>query len=145
MPNEIKVEINSTLRLENAQGQTLDPKAQGQMGNVLGALSAQFLVQGGVKLANSLGNAQLSRALGQGTKFAFLGVQMLSGNPLAVATLGLDLASEAIKVAMQNKRDMAKMMNEIDNARIKAGLLDISGATVSENAFTGRYKYGRGG
>lgn len=143
MPNEIKVEINSTLRLENAQGQTLDTKAQGQMGNVLGALSAQFLVQGGVKLANSLGNAQLSRALGQGTKFAFLGVQMLSGNPLAVATLGLNLASEAIKVAMQNKRDMAKMMNEIDNARIKAGLLDIGMSGVTTN-FYGRYKYGRG-
>ena len=145
MPERYEININNSVKLEGTQGQTISPKSQGQMGNVLGAISAQFMIQGGVKLANSLGNAQLSRALGESTKFAFLGVQMLSGNPMAVATLGLELASQAIKVATQNKKDMAKMMNEIDNARMKAGLLDISGATVSENAFTGRYKYGRGG
>ena len=147
MPNEDKkivIEVNNNLKVTSASGQQVQAQTQ-KRGDIGSALSAQFLVQGGVRLANSLGNQQLSQVLSEGAKYTFLATKIMTGaNPMALATLGLNLASEAIQRIVKLEKDKAKRLNELDNARIKAGLLVIGNSQVSENWITGRYKYGRG-
>jgi hypothetical protein len=63
---------------------------------------------------------------------------------MAMATLGINLAAEAIQRIVKLEKDKAKKLNEVDNARIKAGLLVIGNSQITENWITGRYKYGRG-
>ena len=141
----IVLEINNNVSVQGQTGQPVTPRTN-QRGDVGSALSAQFLVQGGVRLANSLGNQQLSQALSEGAKYGFLASKILmSANPVALATLGINLASEAIQRIVKIEKEKAKQANEVDNARIRAGLMVIGNAQISENFFTGRYKYGRGG
>lgn len=141
---KIIIDINNNVQVTGANGQPVAPRTD-KRGDIGSALSAQFLVQGGVRLANSLGNQQLSQVLSEGAKYTFLATKIMTGvNPMAMATLGINLAAEAIQRIVKLEKDKAKRLNEVDNARIKAGLLVIGNSQISENWITGRYKYGRG-
>lgn len=61
------------------------------------AISAGFLIQSGQKLIAATGNTQVSKAIGDTVKYGTLGIRAFGGDFTALASMAIDLASEAIK------------------------------------------------
>lgn len=96
------------------------------------AISAGFLIQSGQKLIAATGNTQVSKAIGDTVKYGTLGVRVLSGDVTALASMAIDLASEAIKKVNQLRQE-AEVNNQIKynqilNGRVflGSGRIDIS-------------------
>jgi hypothetical protein len=68
---------------------------------------------------------------------------LLPPNPVGIATLALTVSADALDKITDDIRKRAKADNETDNARIKAGLLDISDVQIKSNWFSGRQTYKR--
>jgi hypothetical protein len=107
-------------------------------------ISAQFLVEAGSRLLNATGNSEISQAVSKTGRYVFLGARAIGGDPTAIATLAVDLASQALKAVMDQAKNDAQMRNDIDTARYNAGLLNLDGVKISKNFWTGRYEYSRG-
>lgn len=82
--------VNQPIR-NNATGTLTRTEVTGQ------AISAGFLIQSGQKLIAATGNTQVSKAIGDTVKYGTLGIRVLSGDVTALASMAIDLASEAIK------------------------------------------------
>lgn len=148
MAYEYRIPVEATLNINgaNLQGQTqLANQTMGQIvsnqkqQSLTGALSAQFLVEQSTRLLNATGNQQAASMISTGARYTFLGVRAMGGDATAMVTLAVSLASKAL----EEVRKKAEQSNEIDNALIKSGLMDLEGVQVRKNFFTGRQQYNR--
>lgn len=89
------------------------------------AISAGFLIQSGQKLIAAAGNTQVSKAIGDIVKYGTLGIRAFGGDFTALASMAIDLGSEAIKKVNQLRQEaevnnQAKY-NQLLNGRIFLG------------------------
>jgi hypothetical protein len=118
-------------------------KPKGDTG-ILGALDAQFLLRAGSRIISATGNNEISAAISKVARYGFQTVRaLLPPNPVGIATLALTVSADALDKITDDIRKRAKADNETDNARIKAGLLDISNVQIKSNWFSGRQTYKR--
>lgn len=148
MVYEYRIPVDATLNISSTGLQSQTQAATQSIGQTVsnqkqlaltGALSAQFLVEQSSRLLNATGNQQLANTISTGSRYAFLGVRALGGDVTAMATLAVSLASKAL----EEVRKQAEQSNEIDNARIKSGLMNMEGVRMRKNFFTGRQQYNR--
>jgi hypothetical protein len=124
MANEIIITVqNQIQQQEQVAGQVgiQTPSASAkkkQADGFLGAIDAQFLVRGANRLLSATGNTE-------------------------IATLALSISADALNKITDDIRKRAAAENEVDNARIKAGLLDVTDVRIQSNWFSGKQTYRR--
>jgi hypothetical protein len=148
MTNEIIITVQNVIQGEQQADvpEVPKPKVKKPKGDtgILGALDAQFLVRAGSRIISSTGNNEISAAISKVARYGFQTVRaLLPPNPVGIATLALTISADVLDKVSDNIRKQAKADNETDNARIKAGLLDISGVQIKSNWFSGRQTYKR--
>jgi len=132
------IPTNPTVPLNT--GTSLETSQTGSRTRAIGgAISAQFMVSAASRLLNASGNNEAAKTVGDVGRYAFLGVRAMSGDPTAIATLALELATNAWEAARKN----AELLNKNDESQIRAGLLDLNGVTIRKDFWTGRYVYSR--
>lgn len=117
---------------------TIDPTTSKTFGTGR-AISAHFFVGAATRLLNASGNQQIAQTVGDIGRYAFLGARALAMDPTAIASLALDVATNAWEMARKNAEDS----NKDDEAMIRAGLMNLNGITVRKEFWTGRYVYSR--
>jgi hypothetical protein len=148
MVNEIIITVQNVIQGEQQTDtpqvpQPKSPKPKGDTG-ILGALDAQFLLRAGTRIISSTGNNEVSAAISKVARYGFQTVRaLLPPNPVGIATLALTISADVLEKVTDDIRKKAKADNETDNARIKAGLLDISNVQIKSNWFSGRQTYKR--
>jgi hypothetical protein len=148
MTNEIIITVQNVIQAESQADVPTVPKPKvkkpkGDEG-ILGALDAQFLLRAGTRIISSTGNNEISAAISKVARYGFQTVRaLLPPNPVGIATLALTISADVLDKVSDNIRKQAKADNETDNARIKAGLLDISNVQIKSNWFSGRQTYKR--
>ena len=148
MTNEIIITVQNVIQGEQQADVPAVPKPKvkkpkGDEG-ILGALDAQFLLRAGTRIISSTGNNEVSAAISKVARYGFQTVRaLLPPNPVGIATLALTISADVLDKVSDNIRKQAKADNETDNARIKAGLLDISNVQIKSNWFSGRQTYKR--
>jgi hypothetical protein len=150
MANEIIITVQNQIAEQSATatgqvGATPKAKAKDKPAEgLLGAIDAQFLLRGANRLLQATGNNEINQAVGKITRYGFMiGRALLPPNPIGIATLALTVSAEALNKITDNIRKEATQANEVDNARIRAGLLDISQTKITNNWFSGRQTYKR--
>jgi hypothetical protein len=148
MTNEIIITVQNVIQGEQQADVPAVPKPKvkkpkGDTG-ILGALDAQFLLRAGSRIISATGNNEVSAAISKVARYGFQTVRaLLPPNPVGIATLALTISADVLDKVSDNIRKQAKADNETDNARIKAGLLDISNVQIKSNWFSGRQTYKR--
>jgi hypothetical protein len=149
MANEIIITVQNVIQGEQ-QADTpqvpkpKSPKPKEPPAGILGALDAQFLLRAGSRLISATGNNEISAAISKVARYGFqVARAVLPPNPVGIATLALSISADVLDKVTDDLRKRATADNETDNARIKAGLLDISQVQVKNNWFTGRQTYRR--
>lgn len=94
------------------------------------AISAGFLIQSGQKLIAATGNTQVSKAIGDTVKYGTLGVRVLSGDVTALASMAIDLASEAIKKVNQLRQE-AEVNNQAKYNQLLNGQQFLGSGQIS--------------
>jgi hypothetical protein len=148
MTNEIIITVQNVIQGEQQADvpEVPKPKVKKPKGDtgILGALDAQFLLRAGTRLISATGNNEVSAAISKVARYGFQTVRaLLPPNPVGIATLALTVSADALDKVTDELRKKAKADNETDNARIKAGLLDITNVQVKSNWFSGRQTYKR--
>jgi hypothetical protein len=148
MTNEIIITVQNVIQGEQQADvpEVPKPKVKKPKGDtgILGALDAQFLVRAGSRIISATGNNEISAAISKVARYGFQTVRaLLPPNPVGIATLALTVSADALDKVTDELRKKAKADNETDNARIKAGLLDITNVQVKSNWFSGRQTYKR--
>jgi hypothetical protein len=149
MTNEIIITVQNVIQGGEQQADVPavpKPKVKKPKGDegILGALDAQFLLRAGTRIISSTGNNEISAAISKVARYGFQTVRaLLPPNPVGIATLALTISADVLDKVSDNIRKQAKADNETDNARIKAGLLDISNVQIKSNWFSGRQTYKR--
>jgi hypothetical protein len=148
MTNEIIITVQNVIQGEQQADvpEVPKPKVKKPKGDtgILGALDAQFLVRAGSRIISATGNNEISAAISKVARYGFQTVRaLLPPNPVGIATLALTVSADALDKITDDIRKRAKADNETDNARIKAGLLDISNVQIKSNWFSGRQTYKR--
>jgi hypothetical protein len=148
MANEIIITVQNVIQGEQEAEtpQVPKPKVKKPKGDtgILGAIDAQFLLRAGSRIISATGNNEVSAAISKVARYGFqVARAILPPNPMGIATLALTISADAIEKVTDNLRKQATADNETDNARIKAGLLDISQVQIKNNWLTGRQTYRR--
>ena len=149
MANEIVITVKNQIETTEQQAQVPQQVAPTPAStitgkDILGAISAQFIVGATNRLIAATGNNEISSAVSKVAKYGFQTVRALvPPNPVGIATLALTIAADALDKVTDDIRKRATAENEVDNARIKAGLLDISQTAIKTNWFSGRQTYRR--
>ena len=149
MTNEIIITVQNVIQGGEQQADVPavpKPKVKKPKGDegILGALDAQFLLRAGTRIISSTGNNEISAAISKVARYGFQTVRaLLPPNPVGIATLALSISADVLDKVSDNIRKQAKADNETDNARIKAGLLDITNVQIKSNWFSGRQTYKR--
>jgi hypothetical protein len=148
MTNEIIITVQNVIQGEQQADvpEVPKPKVKKPKGDtgILGALDAQFLIRAGSRIISATGNNEISAAISKVARYGFQTVRaLLPPNPVGIATLALTVSADALDKVTDELRKKAKADNETDNARIKAGLLDITNVQVKSNWFSGRQTYKR--
>jgi hypothetical protein len=148
MTNEIIITVQNVIQGEQQADvpEVPKPKVKKPKGDtgILGALDAQFLLRAGSRIISATGNNEISAAISKVARYGFQTVRaLLPPNPVGIATLALTVSADALDKITDELRKKAKADNETDNARIKAGLLDISNVQIKSNWFSGRQTYKR--
>lgn len=106
------------------------------------------VVRQGSKLINAFGLASTEedKAMMRATqKLMSYGVKtsaaILSGNPMAYIDLIVDAICDITQKVRENAQKIAAKENEQDMARLQAGLLNLEGAYIKTDSFSGRYNY----
>jgi hypothetical protein len=148
MANEIIITVQNVIQGEQEAGATEVPKPKvkkpkGDEG-ILGALDAQFLIRGATRLISATGNNEVTAAISKVARYGFMTARaLLPPNPVGIATLALSVSADALDKITDDIRKRATAENEIDTARIKAGLLDVRDARVQTQWFSGRRTFKR--
>jgi hypothetical protein len=148
MANEIIITVQNVIQGEQEAEtpQVPKPKVKKPKGDtgILGAIDAQFLLRAGSRIISSTGNNEVSAAISKVARYGFQTARaLLPPNPMGIATLALTISADVIEKVTDDLRKKATADNETDNARIKAGLLDISEVRIKNNWLTGRQTYRR--
>jgi hypothetical protein len=149
MANEIIITVQNQIQGEQQADvpevpKPKSPKKPKAPDGILGALDAQFLVRAGSRLISATGNNEVSAAISKVARYGFQTVRaLLPPNPVGIATLALTISADVLDKVTDDIRKRAIADNETDNARIKAGLLDISSTNIKTNWFSGRQTYKR--
>jgi hypothetical protein len=148
MANEIIITVQNVIQGEQQADvpEVPKPKVKKPKGDtgILGALDAQFLLRAGTRLISATGNNEISAAISKVARYGFQTVRaLLPPNPVGIATLALTVSADALDKVTDELRKKAKADNETDNARIKAGLLDVTNVQIKSNWFSGRQTYKR--
>jgi hypothetical protein len=148
MTNEIIITVQNVIQGEQQADvpEVPKPKVKKPKGDtgILGALDAQFLLRAGSRIISSTGNNEVSAAISKVARYGFQTVRaLLPPNPVGIATLALTISADVLEKVTDDIRKKAKADNETDNARIKAGLLDITNVQIKSNWFSGRQTYKR--
>ena len=148
MANEIIITVQNVIQGEQQADvpEVPKPKVKKPKGDtgILGAIDAQFLLRAGTRIISATGNNEISAAISKVARYGFQTVRaLLPPNPVGIATLALTVSADAIEKVTDELRKKAKADNETDNARIKAGLLDITNVQIKSNWFSGRQTYKR--
>jgi hypothetical protein len=148
MTNEIIITVQNVIQGEQQADvpEVPKPKVKKPKGDtgILGAIDAQFLLRAGTRIISATGNNEISAAISKVARYGFQTVRaLLPPNPVGIATLALTVSADALDKITDDIRKRAKADNETDNARIKAGLLDISNVQIKSNWFSGRQTYKR--
>jgi hypothetical protein len=148
MANEIIITVQNVIQGEQQADvpEVPKPKVKKPKGDtgILGAIDAQFLLRAGTRIISATGNNEISAAISKVARYGFQTVRaLLPPNPVGIATLALTISADAIEKVTDELRKKAKADNETDNARIKAGLLDITNVQIKSNWFSGRQTYKR--
>jgi hypothetical protein len=148
MTNEIIITVQNVIQGEQQADvpEVPKPKVKKPKGDtgILGAIDAQFLLRAGTRIISATGNNEISAAISKVARYGFQTVRaLLPPNPVGIATLALTVSADAIEKVTEELRKKAKADNETDNARIKAGLLDITNVQIKSNWFSGRQTYKR--
>jgi hypothetical protein len=148
MANEIIITVQNVIQGEQQADvpEVPKPKVKKPKGDtgILGAIDAQFLLRAGTRIISATGNNEISAAISKVARYGFQTVRaLLPPNPIGIATLALTISADAIEKVTEELRKKAKADNETDNARIKAGLLDITNVQIKSNWFSGRQTYKR--
>ena len=149
MANEIIITVQNVIQGEQqadvpAVPKPKSPKPIEPPAGILGALDAQFLLRAGTRLISATGNNEISAAISKVARYGFQTVRaLLPPNPVGIATLALTISADTLDKVTDEIRKRAKADNETDNARIKAGLLDVTNVQVKSNWFSGRQTYKR--
>jgi hypothetical protein len=148
MANEIIITVQNVIQGEQQADvpEVPKPKVKKPKGDtgILGALDAQFLLRAGTRLISATGNNEVSAAISKVARYGFQTVRaLLPPNPVGIATLALTVSADALDKVTDELRKKAKADNETDNARIKAGLLDVTNVQIKSNWFSGRQTYKR--
>jgi hypothetical protein len=148
MANEIIITVQNVIQGEQEAEtpQVPKPKVKKPKGDtgILGAIDAQFLLRAGSRIISATGNNEVSAAISKVARYGFqVARAILPPNPMGIATLALTISADVIEKVTDNLRKQATADNETDNARIKAGLLDISQVQIKNNWLTGRQTYRR--
>lgn len=149
MANEIIITVQNQIQGEQQADvpevpKPKKPRKKKADDGILGALDAQFLIRAGSRLISATGNNEISSAISKVARYGFqVARAVLPPNPVGIATLALSVSADALDKITDDIRKRAKADNETDNARIKAGLLDISNTQVKSNWFSGRQTYKR--
>ena len=112
------------------------------------AVSAQFLLSSVQKISNSIQNEkiqQLNKTVGTAAKYGtmiYTAAKSSNWVVLIITTI-VDILSEVIKSSQTQAMKDASMANSVDEARYNAGILDLSGVSVSQNWWSSRYEYNR--
>lgn len=115
--------VNQPIR-NNATGTLTRTEVTGQ------AISAGFLIQSGQKLIAATGNTQVSKAIGDTVKYGTLGIRVLGGDFTALASMAIDLASEAIKKVNQLRQE-AEVNNQIKYNQIRNGRVFLGSGQIN--------------
>lgn len=149
MANEIIITVQNVIQGEQeaetpAVPKPKSPKKPKEPAGILGALDAQFLIRASSRIIGATGNNEVSAAISKVARYGFQTVRaLLPPNPVGIATLALTVSADALDKVTDSVRKQAKADNETDNARIKAGLLDITNTQIKTNWFSGRQTYKR--
>jgi len=142
MANEIIITVQNQLAEQQVAATPKVPS--GDKDVLLGSISAQFLVRGANRLLSATGNSEVSSAIGKIARYGFMTARaLLPPNPIGIATLALSISADALNKVTDNIRKQAAAENEVDNARIKAGLLDVTDVRIQTNWFSGKQTYKR--
>lgn len=113
--------------------------------NSLGMMmGTKAILSGANRLLGSFTDTSTIRSLNQIAEYAVLGARALAGDPGAMIGITIKATADIISKAKQDAVERATALNQVDDARIRSGLLDLNGARVKINWFDGRYKYSRG-
>lgn len=115
--------VNQPIR-NNATGTLTRTEVTGQ------AISVGFLIQSGQKLIAATGNTQVSKAIGDTVKYGTLGIRVLSGDVTALASMAIDLASEAIKKVNQLRQE-AEVNNQAKYNQLLNGQQFLGSGQIS--------------
>lgn len=94
------------------------------------AISAGFLIQSGQKLIAATGNTQVSKAIGDTVKYGTLGLRALGGDFTALASMAIDLASEAMKKVNQLRQE-AEVNNQAKYNQLLSGQQFLGSGQIS--------------
>jgi hypothetical protein len=148
MTNEIIITVQNVIQGEQQADvpEVPKPKVKKPKGDtgILGAIDAQFLLRAGTRIISATGNNEISAAISKVARYGFQTVRaLLPPNPIGIATLALTVSADALDKVTDELRKKAKADNETDNARIKAGLLDVTNVQIKSNWFSSRQTYKR--
>ena len=147
MANEIiitvKNQIEGTTQAETPVPTPTTPTARPR-DDIKGPITAQILVSGANRLLATTGNPEITSAISKVSRYGFLALRLATNpTPAGLATLAVSLSADALDRVIEQARKQATAENEVDNARIKAGLLDISQTQIKTKWFSGRQTYRR--
>lgn len=94
------------------------------------AISAGFLIQSGQKLIAATGNTQVSKAIGDTVKYGTLGIRAFGGDFTALASMAIDLGSEAIKKVNQLRQE-AEVNNQAKYNQLLNGQQFLGSGQIS--------------
>jgi hypothetical protein len=150
MANEIIITVQNVIQGEQESATPAVPKLKAAKGDkpnpnaLFGAIDAQFLIRASSRIISSTGNNEVSAAISKVARYGFATVRaLLPPNPIGIATLALTISADVLDKVTDDIRKRAKADNDTDNARIKAGLLDVSSTSIKQNWFSGRQTYKR--
>jgi hypothetical protein len=147
MANEIIITVKN--QIENAEQTEVPsvptPKVPKKPNDdIKGPITAQLLVGGANRLLATTGNTELTSAISKVSRYGFLAMRIATNpTPATLATLAITLSADALDKITEQARKEAEAENQVDNARIKAGLLDISQTKIKTKWFSGRQTYRR--
>lgn len=141
--NNLKNKANLDLNKKN----TVDKQKTNQS-SWNAVIAANFMKSKSGELLNIFSNItgeegyrQTGAIIGKVAKYATLTARAVSMDPIAIADLAISLVNDITTVVSEQAKKTAAENNKLDELRINAGVMDISGLNPTVNSTTGRINY----
>ena len=87
------------------------------------------------------GYRKAGAVIGKAAKYATLAVRSIAMDPIAIADLAISITNDITSSIIDKAKKKAAENNSLDELRINAGLMDISGLNPTVNSITKRINY----